>query len=290
MVGRSGIRKIGDYSYPLTIMPAKALEIAKKVLDTKHDRFISTVGLAKAAGYEIDEKTGGVYGGFRKALEALHLSGVFEQEKRGTQKVNELAVKALDPHDLEGAKRARAKIYVSHVPLLSKVHEKCGGKIPPNDEFSALLKEITNVSWPEAKKHAKNVRKLYLEAKEYLSYAEMPEAPRGITLKVEGKAIGRGEIRMPTDRAIWDTIIDATCMRWGPKKEMREAFERIVGRVNELNLERTRLVVKTLRDLVGDNGHEEIRKGSERVLEALEKDLNVQEIKPKEEKEVKKQE
>lgn len=282
MVGRSGIRKIGDYSYPLTIMPAKALEIAKKILDTKHDKFISTVGLAKTARYGIDEKTGSVYGGFRKALEALHLSGVFEQEKRGTQKVTELAVKALDPHDPEGAKRARAKIYVSQIPLLVKVHEKCEGKIPPEDEFSALLKEITDVSWPEAKKHTKNVRKLYLEAKEYLPHAEKPE----LALKPE-KAISRGETRMPTDRAIWDTVMDAARMRWGPKKESREAFERILGRANELNLERTRLVVETLRDLIGDNGHVEIRKGSGRVLEALEKDLNVQEIKPREKKEVK---
>lgn len=82
---------------------------------------------------------------------------------------------------------------------------------------------------------------------------------------------------MTTDRIVWDAVIDAARMRWGTKRESEKAYERMIGRLDKLEkLENTSAVVKMLKDLIGDDPpHWKIVKGSKRVLEALELDLNV---------------
>lgn len=281
---KKGISEIGKYKYPLTITPASALEIAQKALNTYHTQSFLTIALAKISGHKVNENKGTVSGAFRRKLEGMHLSGIFTEEKRGTQQITASALNALDPTNPEKAKKARGQLYMSKIPLLYEIFKKCGAKIPQNEEFLALLTQITDASWPEAKKHLKKIRNLYLEAREYLSSAETPELE--LALKSDKGVIGGREIKMPTNRNIWDTIIDATIMRWGPEKEARTAFKRLTERTNQLNLETTKLMIETLKDFIGDNGNkEEIRKGSERILTALEADLNVEKPKSKEGKE-----
>lgn len=277
---KKGIREIGKYRYPLTITPASALEIASKVLNVYKTDCVPTIALAKTAGHKVNEQKGLVPGAFHRKLEAMYLSGVFKEDKRGAQKITDLARKALDPTDLEGSKGARGEIYKSQIPLLYEIFKGSEGKMPPKEEFLTLLTKITGVGWPEARKHLKNIRNLYSEAKEYLSYAEKP----GLVPKPSERAIGRGEVKMPTERAIWDTVLDTARMCWGPEKDALEAYKRTVNRLDSLkNLERTCLAVKMLKDFVGDDGYKEIKKGSKRILEALEKDLGVRE--PEKEKE-----
>lgn len=103
---KKGTREIGKYRYPLTITPASALEIASKVLNVYKTDCVPTIALAKISGHKVNEQKGLVPGAFHRKLEAMYLSGVFKEEKRGTQKITDLARKALDPTDPEGSKKA----------------------------------------------------------------------------------------------------------------------------------------------------------------------------------------
>ena len=58
-----------------------------------------------------------------------------------------------------------------------KLRARWNGKNPDATAFPAKLAQITGISWQEAKKHAENVRKLFVELFPYLKQSTRLQTP-----------------------------------------------------------------------------------------------------------------
>lgn len=276
MVGKKGIKTMGEFTYPTAVSLPTAMNLARTIL--KHyNGAIPTIGLAKEMGHKINEQKGVTGGAFYRRLEAIQKFGILTDEKRGMQQVTDQAVRALDEVNKEVAKKAMTEMIFQNIPLIERLFNEFGSNVPSDKEFSANLIKVTGVNWLEAQKNAKKVRKVYLEILPYLTTAEKPEQSQELVSKVD---IGRGELKMPTGRDVWETILDANVLRWAPEKEAKLAFKRLADHACNLKLETTKTVIETLADFINEGNKEQYKKAADRILAALEIDLNIEKPKP----------
>lgn len=160
--------KIGEYEYP-SITLEEALKITKIVL--RFNGQMPAKALAEKMGYTIKKTMGGVP--YHK-IAATKQFGLLEG--KGTIKMTPLAEKALHPYDETAANEAKKEAY-SHINIIQPIHAKCEGRVPTENDFPLTLSNITGANWVESKKHAKAIRKLYIESLQYLESGESPKPP-----------------------------------------------------------------------------------------------------------------
>jgi len=167
------MEKIGDYAYPTLGTFADALNLAEVTLK-KYGGIIPNIDAAQALGYNVKDRAA-ISGTIYKRINDLEMFQLFVRE-RGGLKTTELAAQALNPYDSTQAAEGKVKA-LRNITLINRAFDAWNGEIPDETAFPAKLAEITGVSWLEAQKHVSVVRKLIIEAFQYLKSSAALPAP-----------------------------------------------------------------------------------------------------------------
>jgi len=157
-----GGNKIGSYSYPILKLE-RALEISRIICEAPYKGQISQSGLAQ----QLKMKERG--GGFINLVGSLRDYNLVQG--KGTLQATETAKRIVAGSSAEESALAKAEAFLS-VPLFKQVYQRIGIKIPPEEQFSVLLGEITQEDKLELPERSKNVLKFYMEGARYLAPTE----------------------------------------------------------------------------------------------------------------------
>lgn len=156
--------EVGDYQYPNKVTFKEALGITKLAID-RYDGKMPNKAVAEALGYKIKDPNA-ISGYIFRKLDDINSYNLLRRE-RGYMEVTSLADEALDPFDSRRAQEGKGKA-IRQMKIVKKAFTEWNGKIPPETAFPSKLKDLLGISWQEAQKHAKSVRKLYIEVFPYL--------------------------------------------------------------------------------------------------------------------------
>lgn len=156
--------EIGKHEYPNKVTFTEALRIAKIAID-KYDGKMSNKDVAETLGYKI-KNPNAISGTIFRKFDDLCAYNLMKRE-RGFIRTTEIAGNALNPYDSRVAEIGKAEA-IRKMGIVNKAFTQWNGEIPSETAFSAKTTNLLNVSWQEAQKHAKSLRKLFIELFPYL--------------------------------------------------------------------------------------------------------------------------
>lgn len=178
--------KIGKYQYPNQLTFAEALRIAKIAI-TQYDKKMPNKDVGEALGYKI-KNPNAISGYIFRKFDDVCAYNVMKRQ-RGFLRATDVAIEALDPYDSRKAEEGKAKA-IRQMAIVNKAFTEWNGEIPTETAFPSKLTSLLGISWQEAQKHGKSLRKLFIEVFPYLK--ETPEAKKEVF--VMDKGVGRDEI------------------------------------------------------------------------------------------------
>jgi hypothetical protein len=179
--------KIAEFEYPTLGTFDEAMKIAQEAL-LKHDGVIPVVEALR----KIDLKPSSpanISGSYYHKLDDLTYFGLFRRES-GVLRTLPIAEKACHPHDSAAASQGKGEAIRNNLPLVNKLYDAWQGELPEESALPAKLEKTLGVSWQEARKHSKKLRKLLLDTFPYLSPYAGPEL-------VETNPAGDAEVMIP---------------------------------------------------------------------------------------------
>ena len=191
------VRTIGKYQYPDRGTFKDALTIAKEAIE-HYGNVIPYREAANKLGYNI-KSDHSISGYIYRRFDDICLFGLMSRESKA-MKTTDLAIKALDPHDTARAARGKAEA-IRNIELISRVYDAWNGGIPSETAFPAQIGKLTDVNWVEAKKHVKDLMRLFAETFAYLKAA--PEVPTTEISEPTGIEERPSEEIMPSAKSPW---------------------------------------------------------------------------------------
>jgi hypothetical protein len=179
---------VGEYSIPEKITFKEALDMAKLAVE-RYDGKMSNKAVAEALGYKIKDPKA-ISGYIFRKFDDMCAYNLLKRE-RGYLETTSLAEEALDPYDSRKAEEGKAEA-IRQMPIVNKAFTQWNGKIPPETAFPSKLKDLLGLSWQDAQKHGKTVRKLLIEVFPYLESAPKSEEHKDIS--VSDKGVGRDTV------------------------------------------------------------------------------------------------
>jgi hypothetical protein len=207
--------KIGSYSYP-SLKFERALEINKMICDPPYQGQLSQSGLAQAL--KGMSETGGA---FINLVGSMRDYGLVQG--KGTLVATDLAKRIVAGTAEESAK-AKAEAFLN-VPLFKQIYQRIGINIPPEEQFSVLLGEITQEDKLKLQKRSKNVLNFYMEGARYLRPTEGGTELENITGPTAKPTTSLEEIKIGGDIKVWL-----------PKEGIKEAWNK-TKRIVDIYLE-----------------------------------------------------
>jgi hypothetical protein len=154
------LNKIGEFAYPTLGTFEEALLIAEDAL-LKHDGVIPVLEALRKINLRPSSPTN-ISGSYYHKLDDLTYFGLFKRES-GVLRTLPIAEKACHPHDSAIASQAKGEAIRSSLPLVARLYDEWHGELPEESAFPAKLEKTLSVSWQEARKHTKKLRKLLME-------------------------------------------------------------------------------------------------------------------------------
>lgn len=164
--------KIGEFEYPTLGTFDEAIRIAEEAL-IKHEGVIPVAEALRKIGLN-PSLPGNISGSYYHKLDDLTSFGLFKRES-GALRTLPLADKACHPHDSAIASQAKGEAIRGNLPLVAKLYDAWLGELPEESAFPAKLEKTLGISWQDARKHTKRLRRLLIETFPYLSPYAGPE-------------------------------------------------------------------------------------------------------------------
>ena len=174
--------KIAEFDYPTHGTFSQALAIAEEAL--KREGVIPVLDALKKIGLKPTEAK--ISGSYYYKLEELSWFGLFKRQS-GVLRVEPIATQACHPSDSAVANKGKAEALRNNLPLVARLYDAWHGEIPEENAFPAKLEKSLAISWTDARKHTKTLRKLLNETFPYL----LPYTG------LESKPVDRGDMLIP---------------------------------------------------------------------------------------------